>query len=185
MSEQELAALVDEYASGARSDISARFLAVLRENAVAAAVPGGDPAPAAGSSEAGGTGSTEGEGAATLSLVPLYQRLFAVAVLQALSRCLEAPEAAAAAQLAGLLAPHGHGADCAAQGRSQVEEALAAAEAAGGAEAGDMCALEQRHSQQVSGGVAAEAASKDEGAQCAVQGIVMPAELCWCHCRAV
>ena len=63
-------------------------------------------------------------------------------------RCLEAPEAAAAAELAAL---QGDAPFWAAQGSSQLEEALAAAAAAAalpgpGAGASE---LEQRHSQQV------------------------------------
>lgn len=158
VSEAELAALVDEFASGKRQGVTARFLAVLRENAGAAAGGSGDagasgssgPAPAAagaGSSAASGQGSSgSGQG-----VVPLYQHLYAVAVLQTLQCCLEAPEAAAAAaQLAGLI-PHdksGSGSLFGAEGSSALEAALAAAVEQQGA-AGDRSELEHRLSQQV------------------------------------
>ena len=130
-----------EYASGGRQNISQRFLAVLRESAGAAPPVDASPAaPPAGSSE---EGSSSG-------LVPLYQQLYAVAVVQCLKDCLEAPQAAAAAAwLAGLhpgAAGTGGEAVPAAEGNSRLEEVLAAA--AGGAAATQQIDLEHRLSLQ-------------------------------------
>ena len=151
VSAEELAALAGEYASGARRQVNPRFLAVLRENAAAAATaaPAGDQAPAAASSsstQAEGAGSSSADAAAASPLAPLYQQLYAAAVVGALRAALEAAEPAAAAQLAAALPPAAPTASVlSAEGASQVEEALAQA-AAGPA---DRSELEHRHSQQV------------------------------------
>lgn len=151
VSETELAALVDEYSSGKRRGVTARFLAVLRENAGSAAAAGGD-ASAGSSSEAEGVTSAAAasSGGSSQGLVPLYQQLYAVAVLQTLQSCLEAPEAAAA-QLSDLApaAASGGSSFFGAEGSSQLEAALAAAAAEQQGAAGDRSELEHRLSQQV------------------------------------
>lgn len=132
-----LAALVEEYASGDRRGVSSRFLGVLRDSADSAATGSDASGPAAASMKGGGSSS------AASDLVPLYQQLYAVAVVQSLCTCLEAPEAAAAAQLASL---HPGGSVLSAEGYSQLEQVLAgAAEGAAGSE----IELEHRLSQQV------------------------------------
>jgi hypothetical protein len=145
VSGEELEALVQEYASGARQDISPRFLAVLRESTGAAPPADASPAaPAAGSGEEG----------RSRALVPLYQQLYAVSVVQCLKDCLEVPHAAAAAAwLAGLqpgeagAAGTGGESALAGEGSSRLEEVLAAA--AEGAAATQQIELEHRLSQQV------------------------------------
>lgn len=148
MSKAELAALADEYASGKRNGVTTRLLAVLRENAGNAAGGSGDTG---GSGAAAGAASTADSSGSSQGLVPLYQQLYAVAVLQTLQFCLEAPEAAAAAvQLAGL-APAitaGNGSVFSAEGSSQMEAALAAAAEQQGWSS-DRSELEHRLSQQV------------------------------------
>ncbi|KAL4426358.1 hypothetical protein ABPG77_004652 [Micractinium sp. CCAP 211/92] len=124
VSAEELSALAQEYASGARSAVSVRFLSVVREGASAAATPAGsEPVPPQNGSDG------VAHAAAASPLVALYQRLYAVAVLQSLQSCLESPEAAAAGMLADLAAEpvpsvgmHGDQ-----QFASQLEAALSAA----------------------------------------------------------
>ncbi|PRW58348.1 hypothetical protein C2E21_2994 [Chlorella sorokiniana] len=154
VSEAELAALVDEFASGKRRGVTARFLSVLRENAGSAAAGSGDAtASSSAAPTVAGTGSATSSNPSSSSsssgqdLVPLYQRLYAVAVLQTLQSCLEAPEAAAAEQLAGLTPPAATGSFFGAEGSSALEVALAAA-AEQQSEPGDLSELEHRLSQQ-------------------------------------
>ena len=164
MSQEELEALVHEYASGSRQDISPRFLAVLRESAGAA--PPGDALPAAPA-----PGGSSSEGGSSRGLVPLYQQLYAVSVVQCLKDCLEAPQApAAAAWLAGLQpveAVAGGDSAQAVEGSSRLEQVLAAA--AEGAAATQQMELEHRLSQQVRRQLAA-------CAWCACIGLMR------CHC---
>lgn len=97
VSAEELSALAQEYTSGARSNVSARFLSVVREGASAAATPAGsEPVPPQNGSDG------VAHAAAASPLVAHYQRLYAVAVLQSLQSCLELPEAAAAGVLKDL-----------------------------------------------------------------------------------
>ena len=173
VSEQELAALVQEYASGRRTALSARFLSVLQENAASAAPDN----PAAGLLVASSSSDDDdGDGprpahagmlpAAPASgggLVPLYQRLYAVAVLQSLHACLAAPDDAAAAAVLGDVVPervaptgsdswlgHVEGEE---EGISQLEQQQQQQEAAfpddGAAGAAAAAELELRLSQQV------------------------------------
>lgn len=97
VSSEELSALSQEYASGARSKINARFLSVVREGAVAAAAPAvGKP----GAPKSGSDGAAPA--AAASPLLASYQRLYIAAVLQSLRSCLDGSEAVAAARLAEL-----------------------------------------------------------------------------------
>lgn len=139
VSAEELSALAQEYASGQRSKVSARFLSVVREGAAAAAPAAGEP----GAPQNGSDGAAPA--AVASPLAALYQRLFAVAVLQSLHSCLEAPEAAAAAELAELaLAPGPAGSLLEGQ---QLEAALPAAVEA------PQIQLEHRSSQQAREGL--------------------------------
>ncbi|PSC75105.1 hypothetical protein C2E20_1718 [Micractinium conductrix] len=144
VSAEELTALAAEYADGKRTQVSARFLQVLREAAVAPPPGAGDaPAP---SSSAAPDGDAAASATANAELAPLYQRLYAAAVLGALRSCLEAPDPSAAAQLAGL-APQA--ADLAAQGGGVLEEALeAGAAGTSGSEAAPQIERELRASRQ-------------------------------------
>jgi hypothetical protein len=168
VSREELEALLQEYASGARQDISPGFLAVLRESASAALPADASPAaPAAGSGEEG----------SSLGLVPLYQQLYAVPVVQCLKDCLEVPHAAAAAAWLAGLQPADAGAAgesaLAVDGSSRLEDMLAAA--AEGAAATQQLELDHRLSQQVrrQGG--------SMGAWCAcLHELVLLPNVCWC-----
>lgn len=150
VSQEELAALADEYASRRRQDVSARLLGVLRENAgAAAASTAATTVPAPAAAEASTAAVTEGGGAGGAdSLVSGYQRLYAVAVLGSLQACLEAPEGEALAALAPLRGAPGSAPFFAAEGISQLEEALAAAAVAAGS-SGGTAELEHRLSAQV------------------------------------
>ena len=179
VSEQELAALVQEYASGRRTALSARFLSVLQENAASAAPD--NPAGLAASSSSSDDDDGDGAGpshtdalpavaaASGGGLVPLYQRLYAVAVLQSLHACLAAPDAAAVAALLGdvvpeRVAPAGSGSwlgDGEGAGVSQLEQQQQEAdEDAAAAAVAAAAELELRLSQQV--GPAAKASSSSD-----------------------
>lgn len=107
LGQDELAALVEEYASGKRRAISTRFLDTLRDSA-GAPMPV-QPACTAGDAAADDAGTTQtataaagGDQPSVGTLVPLYQQLYAMAVVETLRSCLQAPEEAALEQLAEL-----------------------------------------------------------------------------------
>ncbi|KAL4430925.1 hypothetical protein ABPG75_006181 [Micractinium tetrahymenae] len=125
VSAEELSALAQEYATGVRSEVSVRFLSVVREGAAPVAPASGEPGTA-------NDGLDAAEPASSASaLAPLFQQLYAVAVLQSLRCCLEAPEAAAAAKLSAVAPEPGPwqagGFEDSQQAVSRLEEALAAA----------------------------------------------------------